>query len=105
MTPNFEDPRLEPIRQKVEAAEPLSFEDGVTLYRSPDMLGVGWMANLRARAPARQRHVLQRESAHQSDRCVRRQLPPMRFRQTRQGSQGLHDVARSGVGDSGPRLD
>ena len=42
---SFEDARLEPIRRKVEACERLSFEDGVTLYRSPDLLGVGWMAN------------------------------------------------------------
>ncbi|HEX5431756.1 MAG TPA: aminofutalosine synthase MqnE [Bryobacteraceae bacterium] len=46
MTPSFEDSRLEPVRQKVEAGERLSFEDGVALYRSPDLLAVGWMANL-----------------------------------------------------------
>jgi aminodeoxyfutalosine synthase len=46
MTPIFDDPRLEPIRRKVEAGTRLSFEDGLTLYRSPDLLGVGWMANL-----------------------------------------------------------
>jgi len=46
MTPSFEDPRLEPIRKKVEAGERLSYDDGVALYRSPDLLGVGWMANL-----------------------------------------------------------
>ncbi len=45
MTPIFDDPRLLPIRDKVEAGQRLSFEDGVTLYRSPDLLGVGWMAN------------------------------------------------------------
>jgi aminodeoxyfutalosine synthase len=46
MTPSFEDARLEPIRRKVEAGERLSFDDGLTLYRTPDLLGVGWMANL-----------------------------------------------------------
>jgi len=45
MTPTFEDARLLPIRDKVEAGERLSFEDGVALYRSADLLGVGWMAN------------------------------------------------------------
>jgi aminodeoxyfutalosine synthase len=45
MTPVFSDPRLEPIRRKVEAQARLNFEDGVTLYRSPDLLGVGWLAN------------------------------------------------------------
>jgi aminodeoxyfutalosine synthase len=46
MTPVFTDPRLEPIRTKVEAQQRLSYDDGVTLYRSPDLLGVGWLANL-----------------------------------------------------------
>ena len=41
----FEDPRLEPIRRKVDAGERLGFDDGITLYRTPDLLGVGWMAN------------------------------------------------------------
>src|SRR5450432_3381066 len=45
MTPQFDDARLEPIRQKLNAGERLSYEDGITLYRSPDLLGVGWMAN------------------------------------------------------------
>jgi aminodeoxyfutalosine synthase len=45
MTPIFDDSRLEPIRLKVESGAPLNFEDGLTLYRSPDLLGVGWMAN------------------------------------------------------------
>jgi aminodeoxyfutalosine synthase len=42
----FEDLRLEPIRRKIEAGERLSYDDGVALYRSADLLGVGWMANL-----------------------------------------------------------
>ncbi len=44
--PRFTDPKLEPIRAKVEAGERLSAEDGLTLYRSQDLLSVGWMANL-----------------------------------------------------------
>jgi aminodeoxyfutalosine synthase len=46
MTPTFEDSRLEPVRQKVEAGARLSYDDGITLFRSADLLGVGWMANL-----------------------------------------------------------
>jgi aminodeoxyfutalosine synthase len=46
MTPVFEDKRLHAIREKVEAGVRLNFDDGVTLYRSPDVLAVGWMANL-----------------------------------------------------------
>jgi aminodeoxyfutalosine synthase len=46
MTPQFEDSRLQLIRAKVEASERLGYEDGIALYRSTDLLGVGWMANL-----------------------------------------------------------
>ncbi len=41
-----DDARLEPIAEKVVAGERLSFDDGVTLYRSGDILAVGWLANL-----------------------------------------------------------
>lgn len=40
-----DDPRLKPIADKIFAHERLSFEDGVTLYRSPDILALGWLAN------------------------------------------------------------
>ena len=43
--PVIDDARLEPIAAKVREGERLSFEDGVTLYRSPDLLGLGWLAN------------------------------------------------------------
>jgi aminodeoxyfutalosine synthase len=39
------DARLRPIADKVLAGERLSAADGVTLYRSPDLLAVGWLAN------------------------------------------------------------
>lgn len=42
---SFHDRRLEPIAAKVEARERLSFEDGVILYRTSDLLGVGYLAN------------------------------------------------------------
>lgn len=37
---------LMPIYEKVMAHERLSYEDGVTLYTSPNLSGVGYMANL-----------------------------------------------------------
>jgi aminodeoxyfutalosine synthase len=46
LEPIIEDRRLTGIRAKVEAGERLSFEDGVALYRSPDILTVGYLANL-----------------------------------------------------------
>jgi len=46
MLPQFEDSRLEPIRAKVAAGERLTAEDGLLLYRTPDLLGLGWIANM-----------------------------------------------------------
>ncbi|CAN5326738.1 aminofutalosine synthase MqnE [soil metagenome] len=39
------DANLQPIREKVLAGEPLSYDDGVTLYRSRDIHGIGRLAN------------------------------------------------------------
>jgi aminodeoxyfutalosine synthase len=39
------DTRLKPIADKVLAGERLGMDDGITLYRSPDLLAVGWLAN------------------------------------------------------------
>jgi aminodeoxyfutalosine synthase len=39
------DSRLEPIAAKVMAGERLSYEDGLVLYRTNDILAVGWLAN------------------------------------------------------------
>jgi aminodeoxyfutalosine synthase len=44
------DRALHPIAAKVEAGERLSDADGVTLFRSPDLLGVGFMADAVNRA-------------------------------------------------------
>jgi aminodeoxyfutalosine synthase len=42
----IEDSRLLPIRTKVEAGERLSFDDGVALYRTGDILALGYLANI-----------------------------------------------------------
>jgi aminodeoxyfutalosine synthase len=39
------DVRLQPIAEKVLAGERLNFDDGIALYRTPDLLAVGWLAN------------------------------------------------------------
>jgi len=46
MQPTFEDARLKPILEKVHRQERLSFDDGLALYRTPDILALGYMANL-----------------------------------------------------------
>ena len=40
-----DDKNLLPIARKVLAGERLNFDDGVALYRSGDILAVGWLAN------------------------------------------------------------
>jgi aminodeoxyfutalosine synthase len=40
-----DDARLRPIHEKVLAGERLTFDDGLALYRSGDILAIGWMAN------------------------------------------------------------
>jgi aminodeoxyfutalosine synthase len=40
-----DDRRLESIHQKVLARERLDFDDGLALYRTGDVLAVGWLAN------------------------------------------------------------
>ena len=39
------DETLKPVAAKILAGERLNLEDGVTLYRSPDLLAIGWLAN------------------------------------------------------------
>ena len=78
----FEDRRLKPIREKVEAGERLSYDDGLALYRSTDdLLALGYMANIvRERMHGDvtyfnvNRHI-------NPDRRLRGQLPALRVRQ------------------------
>ena len=79
----IDDPRLKPILAKVEAGQRLSYDDGVTLFETSDILAVGYMANLVRERLHGSTHLLQCESPYQPHRCVRGQLPPVRIRQAR----------------------
>jgi len=46
MDPIIDDPTLAPILEKVRAGARLDFEDGLALYRTSDILALGYMANL-----------------------------------------------------------
>ncbi|HYO82692.1 MAG TPA: aminofutalosine synthase MqnE [Bryobacteraceae bacterium] len=46
LQPIVDDHRLHPIFEKVTAGERLGFADGVLLYRTPDLLSVGYLANV-----------------------------------------------------------
>ena len=67
----FKDPQLLPIRDKVLARERLNFEDGLTLYRSTDLLGVGWLANLvRERLHGNRAYYIVNQHINYSNICI-----------------------------------
>src|SRR5512145_3308167 len=49
-TIRFRDQRLMPIWEKVQAAERLSLQDGVTMFESNDLMSIGKMAHAVQRA-------------------------------------------------------
>jgi aminodeoxyfutalosine synthase len=99
----IEDSRLNPIRAKVEAGERLSFDDGVALYRSPDILALGYLANLvRERCTATYFNV--NRHINPTDVCVAScRLCAFGKRSAR--SQGVHHVAGRGVAARGRGLE
>ena len=68
------DPQLQEIADKVEAGVRLDFDDGMLLSTHPDVLTVGQIANGLSRAAARQRHLLQPQSAPQCHERLRGKL-------------------------------
>ncbi len=46
MEPAIEDRKLAPILEKVRGGERLDYDDGLALFRTCDILALGWMANL-----------------------------------------------------------
>ncbi|MFZ2087171.1 MAG: aminofutalosine synthase MqnE [Desulfobaccales bacterium] len=71
MLPFFQDPALVPVYDKVMAQERLNGEDGGTLYRSRDLLGVGYLANLvRERLHGRRAYYIYNQHLNYSNVCV-----------------------------------
>src|SRR5258707_1029329 len=60
------DQRLKPIAERVLAGERLTGQDGIALYRSPDLLAVGWVAN----------HVREKRDGNGADFNVNRHIKP-----------------------------
>ncbi len=46
LQPRIEDAGLLPALAKIQAGERLGYDDGLSLYRSADLLSIGYMANL-----------------------------------------------------------
>ena len=43
---DFEDKKLKFLEEKVRSEERLTFDDGIVLWNSFDLLGVGYLANI-----------------------------------------------------------
>ncbi len=73
MTPQgfFRDPQLVPVYAKVQAGERLDRHDGLTLYRSPDLLGVGYLANIvRERLHGDRAYYIYNQHINYSNICI-----------------------------------
>ena len=67
----FEDKNLLVIEEKVRAEERLSFDDGVTLWNSFDLLGVGYLANIvRDRMHGNQTYFIHNRHINHTNICV-----------------------------------
>ncbi len=67
----FQDPRLQPIHAKVAAGDRLSREDGLALFASADLLGIGYLADLvRRRLHGRRAYYIYNQHINYSNICV-----------------------------------
>jgi aminodeoxyfutalosine synthase len=67
----FHDPGLGPISEKVAAGERLNGEEGCALFRSPDLLGVGALAQaVRERLHGRRAYYIYNQHINYSNICV-----------------------------------
>ena len=62
---------LQEVREKVEAGERLDFEDGVALFESDDLLGLGELADLarRVRGGGDEVYFVQNINLYQTNVC------------------------------------
>ena len=67
----IQDPALQPIYEKVAAGARLSREDGGTLFESPDLLGVGRLAQMvKERLHGRKAYYIYNQHINYSNICV-----------------------------------
>ena len=86
--------RLKAIREKVEAGQRLSFEDGLALEASNDLFALGSMANLVRERYNGNFRLLQRQHAHQPDERLRLHLRLLRVSGRPGRRPGLRDGPR-----------
>jgi aminodeoxyfutalosine synthase len=69
--PGIQDPALKPIHEKVVEGRRLSREDGCTLFQSPDLLGVGRLAQMvRERLHGNKAYYIYNQHINYSNICI-----------------------------------
>ena len=99
-----DDPRLQPIYGKVLAGERLNESDALALYRTGDILAVGWMANYVRERMHGDKTYFNVNRHINPDQCLRRGLPPVRLWPQEGHARRLHHGARRGFRDRRFRL-
>ncbi len=67
----IQDPALQPIYDKVAAGKRLNRQDGCTLFESPDLLGVGRLAQMvKERLHGRKAYYIYNQHINYSNICV-----------------------------------
>ena len=93
------DPQLRPIAEKVTAGERLTPDEGVALYATTDLLGLGLAGGLRQPPAQRRPGLLRRQPAHQSDQRLHpaEHLRVLLLRADAEGGWRVHPLAGGGV--------
>jgi aminodeoxyfutalosine synthase len=69
--PSIQDPALWPLQEKIAAGGRLDREDGLTLFRSPDLLGVGALAQtVRRRLHGHKAYYIYNQHLNYSNICI-----------------------------------
>lgn len=72
----LEDKKLITIYEKISERERLSFEDGVTLWNTPDLLGVGYLANqVRERMNGNVTYFIHNRHINPTNICIHSCIP------------------------------
>ncbi len=71
MNLDFSDPALQILNEKLADGERLSFEDGLALYQSPDLIGVGRLADIsRRRRHGRKAYYIVNQHLNYTNICM-----------------------------------
>ena len=95
----IQDPALRPVAEKVTAGQRLAPADGLALYATTDLLGLGMLADWANRQQERRSGLLLRQSAHQPHQRLHppEHLHLLLLRADAEGGGRVYPLPRGGV--------